>query len=76
MLSWDEAWEHPHNRARETFVELEGITQPGPSPRFSRTRPQVQGPPPAPGEHTADALADWGFDDARIEALTGAGAIR
>src|SRR5690606_18836113 len=60
VLSLKEAPQHPHNRARETFIELDGITQPAPAPRFSRTPGAVQGPPPALGAHTLEALADWG----------------
>ncbi len=76
VLSLAEAPEHPHNAARGTFVEVGGIPQPGPAPRFSRTRPQVARPAPHPGEHTADALADWGFDAAGVAALQESGAVR
>ena len=72
VLSMTEAPQHPHNVARGTFVERDGVTQPSPSPRFSRTPGAVQSPPPAPGEHTRAALADWGFDD--VEAVIGSGA--
>lgn len=69
VLSMEEAPEHPHNRARGTFVEFDGVVQPGPAPRFSRTRPQIQRPPSKPGEHTEEALLDWGFTKEEIEAL-------
>lgn len=62
VLSWAEAPSHPHNAARETFVEVEGVVQPNVAPRFSRTPSAVQGPPPAVGGDTARALADWGVD--------------
>lgn len=62
VLNLKEAPQHPHNRAREAFIELDGITQPAPTPRFSRTPGAVQGPPPALGAHTLEALADWGVD--------------
>ena len=75
VLSIDEAVAHPHNRARQTFVEVEGVPQPAPAPRFSRTTVAVQGPPPKAGEHTDAVLADWGFSDQRIEALRAAEAI-
>jgi alpha-methylacyl-CoA racemase len=75
VLSMAEAPEHPHNRARGTFVEIDGIVQPGPAPRFSRTRPEVQSPPAAPGEHTEEALLDWGFSPEEITDLRRAGAI-
>src|SRR5262245_6110217 len=50
VLSLAEAPEHPHNVARETFIKIEGVTQPAPAPRFSRTKPEVQGPPPGAGQ--------------------------
>lgn len=76
VLTMDEAARHPHNATRGTFVEVEGVLQPGPAPRFSRTRPEVQGPPPHPGQHTDDALADWGFTAEEVAKLRDAGAIR
>jgi alpha-methylacyl-CoA racemase len=76
VLDPAEAPEHPHLRARGTFVELDGVVQPAPAPRFDRTPPAVGTPPPAPGEHTAEALVDWGFSAAEVDALRGEGAIR
>ncbi|MCW5732174.1 MAG: CoA transferase [Alphaproteobacteria bacterium] len=76
VLDMGEAMEHPHNVARGTFVEIDGIRQPGPAPRFSRTRPGRPSPPPAPGAHTAAALGDWGFSETEIAALRAAGAIK
>jgi alpha-methylacyl-CoA racemase len=76
VLEPDEAPAHPHNRERRTFVELDGIVQPAPAPRFSRSVPEVAGPPPAPGEHTDEALADWGFSTAHVAALRESGAVR
>jgi alpha-methylacyl-CoA racemase len=75
VLSLDEAPRHPHNVARQTFVEAGGVVQPAPAPRFSRTVPEVQGPAPHPGEHTEAALSDWGFSGAEIHALSKAEAI-
>jgi alpha-methylacyl-CoA racemase len=60
VLGIDEAPAHPHNAARKTFVEIEGVPQPAPAPRFSATPGAIQGPPPGIGAHTADVLADWG----------------
>jgi len=60
VLGLEEAPRHPHNAARETFVEVEGVVQPGPAPRFSATPGKVQGPPPAVGADTQAVLADWG----------------
>jgi alpha-methylacyl-CoA racemase len=71
----DEAPAHPHNRARGTYVEREGIVQPGPAPRFSATPGAVQGPPPEIGQHTREALLDWGFAGADVDALVDQGAI-
>jgi alpha-methylacyl-CoA racemase len=70
-----EAAKHPHNVERETFVELDGMTQPAPAPRFSRSTPEVARPPAHPGQHTREVLADWGIPADRIEALVAAGAI-
>ena len=75
VLDLDEAPNHPHNVARGTFVEVEGVPQPGPAPKFSRTPGEIQMPPPAPGQHTADALADWGFDADDIQKLKDVGAV-
>ena len=61
VLSLDEAARHPHNQARGTFTELDGITQPAPAPRFSATRARLTRRPPVPGEHTDEVLAELGF---------------
>ncbi len=73
VLNLSEAPNHPHNRARETFVEVDGVTQPGPAPRFSRTPGAVQGPPQAANNRSS--LGRWGFGDNDIEALERSGAI-
>ncbi|WP_374470489.1 CaiB/BaiF CoA transferase family protein [Phenylobacterium sp.] len=75
VLDLDEAPKHPHNVARETFVELAGVTQPAPAPRFSATPGKIQGPPPAVGAHDRQALLDWGFTGPEIDRLADAGAI-
>jgi alpha-methylacyl-CoA racemase len=75
VLSLDEAPRHPQNELRKTFVELEGVTQPAPAPRFSRTPPEIRKPPPQPGSDTEDVLVELGFGPDRIEALKAAGAI-
>ena len=75
VLSMDEAPKHPHNVHRGTFVEQDGVVQPGPAPRFSRTPGKIQGPPASPGQHTEAALSDWGFSKADLEKLTAQGAI-
>lgn len=75
VLSLDEVAKNPHNAERQTFVEIDGVTQPAPAPRFSRTKQGIQGPPPAPGEHTEQVLKDWGFSSDEIENLETSGAI-
>jgi alpha-methylacyl-CoA racemase len=76
VLAMSEAPEHPHIKARNTFVEYAGKVHPAPAPRFSRTPPQIAGPPAHPGQHTDAVLADWGFAAAEIASLRAAGAIR
>ncbi len=75
VLTMEEAVHHPHNASRGTFVEVGGIVQPGPAPRFSRTPAAVPSPPAAPGEHTGEILAEFGFGEAEIVALRAAGAV-
>jgi alpha-methylacyl-CoA racemase len=75
VLSMTEAPSHPHNVARQTFVVQDGVTQPAPAPRFSRTTAEIAGPAPAPGQHTEDALAAWGFTADEVAKLREAGAV-
>jgi alpha-methylacyl-CoA racemase len=75
VLSIPEAIEHPHNVHRGTFVEVAGITQPGPAPRFSRTPGQIRRPPAHAGQHTDEVLTEAGFDADRVAKLREAGAI-
>ena len=75
VLSLAEAPIHPVNTERGTFVDIEGVAQPAPAPRFSRTPGAVQRPPSAPGVDTREALSDWGLEPAEIEALADQGAI-
>ncbi len=75
VLAPGEAPLHPHNKHRQTFIDIDGVVQPAPAPRFSRTPGAVQRPPPRPGEHGTDALREWGFAPEDIAALTAAGAI-
>ncbi|MFT3808564.1 MAG: CaiB/BaiF CoA-transferase family protein [Micropepsaceae bacterium] len=75
ILSLDEAPKHPHNVARETFLTIDGVVQPAPAPRFSRTVSKVGGPAPEIGAHNEAALKDWGFDAAAVAALKAGGAI-
>ena len=75
VLSMTEAPSHPQNTARDSFVEVSGVTQPGPAPKFSRTQAGVQGPPPSLGQDTKEGLTDWGFSDDEIGALLASGAV-
>ncbi len=75
VMSLAEAPAHHHLKARETFVTRDGKSQPAPAPRFSRTPPEIQASPPTPGEHSREALADWGFSETEIDDLEAAGAV-
>jgi len=75
VLSFREAPHHPHNKARGSYVEVEGIVQPGPAPRFSRTPSRVNFGPPAFGAQTEEALAQWGFSQGEIAELKKAKAV-
>lgn len=75
VLSIFEAPEHPHNVARKTFVEVEGLMQPAPAPRFSRTEPDIRNAARIPGEDSEDVLRNFDFSDAEIDALITAGAV-
>ena len=76
VLSVEEAVSHAHNAARGTFVTEAGVTQPGPAPRLSRTPGAIQRPPAHPGQHTEEALRDWGFSADKIARLRDTGAVR
>lgn len=69
VLTPDEAPDHPHLAHRKVFTDVAGMHQPAPAPRFSRTPGRVRAPAPDAGQHTAEALADWGFTAAEIDAL-------
>jgi alpha-methylacyl-CoA racemase len=75
VLSMGEAPAHPHNLRREAFVEVAGVPQPAPAPRFGRTPGAIGRPPPHAGQHTEDTLAEWGFTAGEREKLRQAGAI-
>ncbi|WP_202842520.1 CaiB/BaiF CoA transferase family protein [Luteimonas saliphila] len=75
VLGLADAPRHPHNRARDTFVEVAGVVQPAPAPRFSATPGRIQSPPPAIGAHNREALADWGFSAAELDALQRGGLV-
>jgi alpha-methylacyl-CoA racemase len=74
VLSMSEAAADPHLAARETYVSRDGMAQPSPAPRFSRTPGRLPEPAPGPGQHTTEALTAWGLADA--EDLVACGAAR
>ena len=76
VLDLDESLRHPHNQARGTFVSVNGVAQPGPAPRFSRTPCAIGKPPSVPGEDSLSVLSDWGFSDAALETLSHAGVVK
>jgi alpha-methylacyl-CoA racemase len=76
VLTMSEAIEHEHNRSRDSFVDVGGIAQPAPAPRFLGTPTSVQSPPARAGEHTDAILSDWGFSAAEIAALQANGAVK
>jgi alpha-methylacyl-CoA racemase len=69
VLDMDEAPQHAHHRARGMFIELDGVMQPGPAPRFSRTVAEVGSGPARPGEHSEEVLRDWNVTSDTIEML-------
>jgi len=75
VLTMSEAAEHRHNVERNTFIEIAGVRQPAPAPRFSRTIAEVVSPPAHPGQHTREVLADWGMAPDRIDALVQSKAV-
>lgn len=75
VLSPWEAHEHPHNKARETFTEVDGLLQPAPAPRFSRTPTGIRRPPSHPGADTDQGLTAWGIEEPEIARLRQSGAI-
>ena len=75
VLSPWEAHEHPHNIARSTFIEVDGVVQPAPAPRFSRTPSSVSRPPSPPGADTVSGLLEWGVDASTIDKLRESGAL-
>lgn len=75
VLSMTEAPAHAHNAARKTFVELEGVVQPAPAPRFSETPAGIDSPPQRPGANTREILRSIGYGDDAIESMRQAGVI-
>jgi alpha-methylacyl-CoA racemase len=75
ILRMSEARAHPHNVARETFIEVDGAPQPAPAPRFDRTPSEVRRAPVAAGTDTDIALVDWGFTADEVARLKASGAL-
>ena len=75
VLAPYEVAEHPHNQERQSFTEVDNLLQPSPAPKFSRTKPTIQRPPPMPGQHTDEVLREWGFDTDEIDKLHQCNAI-
>ena len=76
VLTIDEAYDHPHTLERDTFIEVAGVKQPAPAPRFSRTPASITSAPPHPGEHTEEILLDSGFTISEISSLREQNVIR
>jgi alpha-methylacyl-CoA racemase len=75
VLTMEEAPRHPHNAARNSFVEVGGVVQPAPAPRFSRTPSARPSPPGEAGENARAVLQNWGIADERIEGLSASGVL-
>jgi len=75
ILNLEEAPDHPHNKSRKTYVDFEGVTQPAPAPRFSRTQGSIQSSAALIGENTNEILNSWGFSDDKIDNLKKEGVI-
>ncbi|MGN6172824.1 MAG: CaiB/BaiF CoA transferase family protein [Streptosporangiaceae bacterium] len=75
VVSPREAPGHPHNAARKTFIDVGGVTQPAPAPRFGRSACDPPSPPPRPGADTDDVLAGLGISAADITSLRDRGAV-
>ncbi len=76
VLRMEEAARHPHNVERGTFVEVDGMTQPAPAPRFSRTEATIDRPPAHDGQHTVEVLREWGIAGDRVGELVASGAVK
>lgn len=75
VMGLAEAADHPHNRERGNFLDIDGVMQAAPAPRFERTPAPTPGTPPAPGQHTGEVLAEIGLTQAEIEKLAESGAL-
>ncbi|MFA5628356.1 MAG: CaiB/BaiF CoA-transferase family protein [Thiohalomonadaceae bacterium] len=75
ILDYEEAPSHPHNQARNTYIEINGVQQPAPAPRFSRSVCETPSPPSAEGSDTEIVLSQWGFSDKEIADMKSTGAL-
>ena len=75
VLDYAEAPQHPHNQARDTYTEIDGVVQPAPAPRFSRTACDTPASAPAEGADTESVLLAWGFSEQETAELVAAGAV-
>ena len=75
VLTMSEAARHPHNVERRTFIDVGGVTQPAPAPRFSRTAAVVESAPAHPGQHSREVLRDWGVPAERVDAVLASRAV-
>ena len=75
VLDLNEVMEHPHNRERNLLVELDGVSQPAPAPRLSRTPGEAVKPGLPRGTHTREVLEQLGYAPERLEALFGKGIV-
>jgi alpha-methylacyl-CoA racemase len=76
VLAIDEAPRHPHATARRAFVEIDGVAQPAPAPRFDRSVPETPRAAPEIGAHTQEVLAQAGYGADEIAALLASGVAR
>ena len=75
VLNYREAPAHPHNAARNTYIDIDGLTQPAPAPRFARSDCATPSSPSSEGSDTHEVLAQWGFSEQEIAALEVDGAL-
>jgi alpha-methylacyl-CoA racemase len=76
VLRMSEALSHPQNVHRGSFIEVAGVTQPGPAPKFAHMPSTPPRDPAHAGEHTTDGLTDWGISKAEIAGLLQSGAAK
>jgi len=75
VLDLGEAPVHPHNIARRTFLDVDGVFQPAPAPRYSSTQPDRPDPPRSEGEDGANILGELGYSGAEIDRLRTEGVL-